>query len=168
VILALNLKGPEHVVDWPKAALPALRRSSDIMYGLWSAYRESQPLDTLRYVMVVQITNEKTKGLIVRAVGENVIDAWPGVFIGVGETGNEDSRALALLGAPVSAPVAYMLIQHKDAFKDLRIVGVRAFLTSDRIRKACLLWYIKGPGPVPPGWQGMDGNIWGNMSSTEV
>jgi hypothetical protein len=66
-------------------------------------------------------------------------------------------------GAPVSAPLAYMLIQHKDDFKDLRIVGVRAFLTTDRIRKACLLWYIKGPATEP--WEGANG---GNLTATET
>lgn len=173
-------------------------------------------MDTLRYVMVVQITNELSKALIVRAVGEFQIDEWPGTFIGMGEMGKEDERALALLGmyqllfffslslhwlivfalilelyvcvwlllqtslrgidgarpdqtrrdenrlissnaevtnhftgAPVSAPIAYMLIQHKADFKNLRVVGVRAFLTTDRIRKACLLWYIKGAAPDP-------------------
>jgi hypothetical protein len=50
-----------------------------------------------------------------------------------------------------------MLIQHKDDFKDLRVVGVRVFLSNNRIRKACLLWYLKGPGPAPPAF-GQDVN----------
>jgi hypothetical protein len=68
------------------------------MYGLWKAYREGSAMDTLRYVMVVQITNELSKALIVRAVGEFKIEEWPGTFIGMGETGKEDEGALALLG----------------------------------------------------------------------
>jgi hypothetical protein len=146
-----------------------------MMYGLCKSYLEGAKADTLRYVMVVQITNEKTKSLIVRAVGDGEIAEWPGKFFGMGETDKLNEPALALLGtsfllclayqiantpllgSPTSAPIAYMLIQHKDDFKDLRVVGVRVFLSNNRIRKACLLWYLKGPVPSPPGF-GQDAN----------
>jgi hypothetical protein len=98
VILALNLKAPEYTVDWPEDELPELRRASDIMYGLWKTYLEGSRTDSLRYVMTVQITNEKTKSIIVRAVGEGKISEWPGTYIGVGETNTLNEAALALLG----------------------------------------------------------------------
>ncbi|ORX97512.1 hypothetical protein BCR34DRAFT_607256 [Clohesyomyces aquaticus] len=158
VILSLNLKAPEYIdgpKDWPKSELPQLRRASDIMYGLWKTYRESKPLNTLRYIMAVQITNEPTKALIVRAIGEDNIAPWPGTFVGIGESGNLRDEGIALLGAPISQPIAYMLIQHKEEFGGLRIVGVRVFLSSDTIRKACMLWYLKPAAPATPGARGV-------------
>ena len=60
---------------------------------------EGQAADSLRYYGVVGITNADTKGIIVRAVEDDVhhISEWPGdvVYAGV-EGGNE--RFLALLG----------------------------------------------------------------------
>ncbi|KAF2742585.1 hypothetical protein M011DRAFT_472047 [Sporormia fimetaria CBS 119925] len=122
------------------------------MYGLWKAYSENNVVDNIRYVMLVQITNELTKALIVRALGDIQIDSWPGTFIGMGngEVDEWSPAGLALLGSPVARSLAYMLIQHKEAFKGLRIVGARVFPSNNRIRKACVLWYLKGPAPGVP------------------
>lgn len=69
------------------------------MYGLWKTYLEGDKLDSLRYVMTVQITNEKTKGIIVRALGgEGQITEWPGKYIGIGEANNLNEAGLALIG----------------------------------------------------------------------
>ncbi|KAF2676179.1 hypothetical protein K458DRAFT_192781 [Lentithecium fluviatile CBS 122367] len=83
VILALDLKGPEHVVSWPVSQLPSLRSGSNIMHGVWKSMLEGRPADSLRYYGVVGITNPDTKRIVVRAVEippDDLIKEWPGDF----------------------------------------------------------------------------------------
>lgn len=150
----LDLKFPEaKAPDYPKSELPALRRASDIMYGVYKLYREDEPVNNLRYVLILQIINPLTQRLIMAALSPHgwfKVVKWPGVFFGMRETPDVRYEAAALLGSPVATPLAYMLLQHKAELGDLRIVGVRIFAADTVKMQVCMLWYLKGPAPAPP------------------
>jgi hypothetical protein len=157
-ILALDLKGPATVVDWPKSELPGLHSGSDIMYGVWKSMLEGHAADSLRYYGVVGITNVDTKGIIVRAVEdmdtEHYIQEWPGELINAGTGDNVDERFLALLGSPTGMALGYMLVQHKADMGKLRVIAVRVFLCNSEnpraFRMACIIFILKGEAPTPP------------------
>ncbi|KAF2250241.1 hypothetical protein BU26DRAFT_564114 [Trematosphaeria pertusa] len=164
VIIALNLKAPEFTKDlndqvWPKDQLPELRRCSDVMYGLWKFWKnmigQKDSFKRLRYYAVAAITNQDSKEIIVRAVGTDDIPEWKeSIWVGIGTYDQLNEPGVALLGAPSSWSLGYLLIQHKADFGDLRPVGVRVFMCNSEAvgstRKVCLLWYLKDAPPPPP------------------
>ncbi|KAH6875069.1 hypothetical protein BKA58DRAFT_281314, partial [Alternaria rosae] len=94
--------------DFPADELPALRQASDILAAFW--LRNPNP-KTLKYWFGSDIINVDAVPVINRillARGYNEVPHWPGVQIDA-----PSDEYLALLGTPVGANKAFMLVQHK-------------------------------------------------------
>lgn len=166
VLIALNLKSPAAQLqepEWaplPKPKLPKLKRSSDVLYGTWKTHATASGLPTrnLRHYLVTDITNDLTQQLMVSAADtyDEKLKPWPGLEIPVGRESVNELRpaAVALLGAPSTQALGYMLVQHKEEMGGLRPVSVRIFLCRKGEREfywmPCMVWTLKDEPSSPP------------------
>ncbi|KAL6703814.1 hypothetical protein ACN47E_009033 [Coniothyrium glycines] len=89
--------------------MPALRRASDIVSAYW--LRGNQNPRNLRYYFANHIKNDYTLALIAKifaAIGRTEMPYWPGVKFTM-----DTQEAESLLGSPIGATLAYLLLQHK-------------------------------------------------------
>ena len=113
----MNLVSPEKspaASGFKKEDLPDLRRASDVLYGVWKSTKEGQNLGDLKYYVVAGISNADSKAIITRAYGSSEIAEYPGKTIGFLSDDMQYYRdeGLAMLGSPVSQPLAYMCKYH--------------------------------------------------------
>ncbi|KAI4658649.1 uncharacterized protein J4E79_006407 [Alternaria viburni] len=93
---------------FPADQLPLLRQASDIMAAFW--LRNPNP-KSLKYWFGSNIINTETVPVINRILvskGYKEVPEWPGV-----QVDESSEEYLALLGTPVGANKAFMLVQHK-------------------------------------------------------
>lgn len=111
--MMFDLKSPEaRSPEYIKDKLPALRRASDIMYGVYKLYREDEPINNLRYVLIPQIINPLTQRLIMLAPAPDSwskVVKWPGIFFGMGEDDDldYDEAGAGLLGEFTSSLLSF-------------------------------------------------------------
>jgi len=94
--------------DFTADQLPALRQASDILAAYW--LRNPNPKN-LEYWFGSDIINTETVPVINRILiskGHNEVPEWPGLKVDA-----SSEEYLALLGTPVRANTAFMLVQHK-------------------------------------------------------
>ncbi|KAI4913443.1 uncharacterized protein J4E92_009792 [Alternaria infectoria] len=93
---------------FPADQLPLLRQASDIMAAFW--LRNPNPKN-LKYWFGSNIINAETVPVVNRILvskGYKEVPEWPGV-----QVDDSSEEYLALLGTPVGANKAFMLLQHK-------------------------------------------------------
>ncbi|KAI8933928.1 hypothetical protein NX059_009621 [Plenodomus lindquistii] len=114
-IFAQNLVNPmtAAIDEWTETPtvddMPALRLASDIIFAYW--LRNAPNPRVLQYYFVNHIVNVKTAAVITRVLrdsGRTAVPRWPGLSV----DGSTEAAA-ALIGSPLGATLAYMLIQHK-------------------------------------------------------
>ncbi|KAF3043373.1 hypothetical protein E8E12_001895 [Didymella heteroderae] len=128
-LFAQNMKKPQAAAEEelgrtiPENQLPHLQRASDIMWSYWE--RNNANPQNLRYYFVNYIKNDETLPLIARALrnhGLNTVPRWPGL-----ELGMHTDEAEAILGSPVGATIAHLLLQHKSTFGVKNFGGITIF-----------------------------------------
>tara|TARA_R110002003_G_scaffold143_3_gene13232 strand:+ start:17696 stop:18220 length:525 start_codon:yes stop_codon:yes gene_type:complete len=132
--------------------LPELRLASDIMFAYW--IRNNANPKNLRYYFVNAVMNAITLRLIAKVVnkkGLQNLPPWPGIALGLSE-----SEAEYLLGSPIGATLAFMLIQHKAELGRKHITSVTTFLAPTN--KVQLVFTIVDV-PIPEGKPGGSGDL---------
>ncbi|KAG9204157.1 hypothetical protein G6514_001795 [Epicoccum nigrum] len=105
-------KGAEMLWDNPSpdpAALPKIRSSSDLTFGLWNRVAASDGNKIEKFVSM-NIVNEDAEDIIKRALETVHLDdvqAWPGTDFDM-----MSDAVKALLASPVGLGAAYFLLQH--------------------------------------------------------
>jgi hypothetical protein len=111
----MNLENPlvGTKYNWDRLAMSSelleLRFCSDILWGYW--VHNNPNVKSLRVYGAHNVVNEDTAPLIVRALtknGHERITGWPGVSFDI-----TNPEGQALIGSPIGATVAHMLIGHK-------------------------------------------------------
>ncbi|KAH9865863.1 hypothetical protein J1614_009450 [Plenodomus biglobosus] len=116
-IVAKNINSPAAAVidgrTWGRKAkpgeLPELRFLSDIYWGYW--VRENPNIKNIRVYGAYMVINEPTVLLTSRAfknVNVNTLTVWPGTSFSA-----KSEEGKALIGSPIGATIAHMLISHK-------------------------------------------------------
>ncbi|KAK3081487.1 hypothetical protein LTS18_006241 [Coniosporium uncinatum] len=134
-ILVEDAFGPAFRVKWKDdKRIPDLKRWSEITYISWKAI--SQNPQSLKYIVIMMITNQDTKGIISQALRNK------GIPEGVMRTPHwdegaprfvRDSEGLdyeafeALLATPNVLGTAWMLIQRKDELGHKRVAAITPF-----------------------------------------
>jgi hypothetical protein len=89
--------------------LPDLRFCSDIFWGYW--FNNNPNVKNLRLYGAYKVLNKEASQLVARAFtknGHESIDSWPGVSFD-----HTTPEGQALIGSPIGATIAHMLIGHK-------------------------------------------------------
>ncbi|KAH9863562.1 hypothetical protein J1614_009494 [Plenodomus biglobosus] len=89
--------------------LPSLRQASDVIFAFW--LRQNPDPKNIKYYFVNQVINEDTVPLVKSILKKKRLDRvpyWPGVVLPW-----QSGEAAVLIGSPIGATLAYMLIQHK-------------------------------------------------------
>ena len=91
---------------------------SDVLFLEYSKLcgRAKAKVSGLKYFLFLNVENPMTWAVTLRALekkndGKKDIPMWPGTEFGMNE-----AEGKALLGTQIGAPLAWMLIQHKEAF----------------------------------------------------
>lgn len=114
-IIAKNLGNPATSVfgAWHRQAapgeLPELRFVSDIFWGFW--VRDNPNVKNIQVYGAYLVINERTVLLVSRAlrnVHVNTLKLWPGTSFSA-----ETEEGKALIGSPIGATIAHMLLSHK-------------------------------------------------------
>ncbi|KAH9863563.1 hypothetical protein J1614_009495, partial [Plenodomus biglobosus] len=131
-IIAKNLESPTFSAEylWEHTPsldeLPALRHGSDIMLAHW--LRDNPNPQNLQYYIASNIVNENTIPLlcsILKSKGhQNDPPSWPGVQLDKGELEFD-----MLLGSPIGATLAFMLVQHKAELGVKHVTNIVIFGT---------------------------------------
>ncbi|KAH7070648.1 hypothetical protein BKA63DRAFT_393228, partial [Paraphoma chrysanthemicola] len=128
-IFAQNLESPKSAAaeNWDfnpdDDMLPKLRLASDVMFPYWT-HNNANP-KKLRYYFVNTVANEVTQRVIAKIVqkkGLPDLPEWPGITLGMWER-----EAEYLLGSPIGATIAFMLIQHKVELGRKHVTDITAF-----------------------------------------
>lgn len=111
-----------------KGNLVPLAQYSDVLYlqykKLCGRAKSPAAMSSLKYMMDINIENPHTWSIALKALmnkngGKVDIPEWPGTEFSLNE-----AEGKALLGTQVGAPLAWMLIQHKEAFGKKSVVKV--------------------------------------------
>ncbi|RMZ69149.1 WD domain-containing [Pyrenophora seminiperda CCB06] len=120
-IIGINFMSPRMAAALPYAwgrtplpqELPKLQFASDVMWGYWVQGNPhfAHDIRSLRLYVGHEVINPETVALVWRALeiaGRTELEEWPGVsfFLGTAEY-------KALIGSPIGATAAHMLIGHK-------------------------------------------------------
>lgn len=116
-IIAKNINSPSNAVldapSWGRKAkpgeLPELRFLSDIYWGYW--IRGNPNVRNIRVYGAENVVNDATVLLVSRALRNNKVQGlapWPGTSF---SAGSEEGKAL--IGSPIGATIAHMLLAHK-------------------------------------------------------
>ncbi|OAK93794.1 hypothetical protein IQ06DRAFT_204231, partial [Phaeosphaeriaceae sp. SRC1lsM3a] len=111
------------------SSMPALRRPSDIMAAYW--LRNNLAPKSLSYYFALDVQNDETLPLITSVLDRRGLERmppWPGVKVGMWEEEGE-----ALLGSPLGAIVAYLLVQHKENLGRKHVTEITIFREDDVI-----------------------------------
>ncbi|KAI4708029.1 hypothetical protein J4E89_007148 [Alternaria sp. Ai002NY15] len=126
----------------PNDELPALKSSSDIMWGLWNLASPNN-LRGIKYILSTPIINDETVAIIKKILQDNCLDLdeimiWSGC-----EFGSDDPEYLALLGSPNGQAVGYFLAQHKAQLGGKYVSKINIFKGDDpHMVAVCLLFTI--------------------------
>ncbi|TGO16731.1 hypothetical protein BPAE_0479g00010 [Botrytis paeoniae] len=131
VIVAYDSMSPyqvELLKDIKSPIIPDLSRWSDITYLKWAEVCKfhGTEVSNLNYVIQHHVTNQITLDVInevLKKRGESI-----GPSGSVVSMKDINGHGAALLGTPNGQGVAWLLAQHKEAFKDLTIISVEIFL----------------------------------------
>jgi hypothetical protein len=103
-----------------------LERYSDVLFLEYSKLcgRAHAQISDFRYFLALNIENVNTWSIALKALmnkngGKKDIPIWPGTEFSLNEP-----EGKALLGTQIGAPLAWMLIQHKQAFGTKSVVKV--------------------------------------------
>lgn len=109
-----------------KGELVPLGQYSDVLFLEYAklAGRTKGEMVPLKYLLFHNIENPNTWSTVLRALsnkndGKQDIPLWPGTVFSMNE-----AEGKALLGTQIGAPLAWMLIQHKNAFEGKSVVKV--------------------------------------------
>ncbi|TGO50075.1 hypothetical protein BCON_0192g00010 [Botryotinia convoluta] len=131
VIIAYSSMSPyqvELLKNMKSPIIPDLSRWSDITYLQWAEVCKfhATEVSNLNYVIQHHVTNQTTLDVI------NEVLKKRGALLGpsgcVVSMGDSNGHGAALLGTRNGKGVAWLLAQHKEAFKDLTIISVEIFL----------------------------------------
>ncbi|RMZ70005.1 WD domain-containing [Pyrenophora seminiperda CCB06] len=140
----------------PSDQLPALRSSSDIMWGLWKLENAYHPWDIKRFLST-PITNDDTTDII-----EKILEArhlrleslmvYPGL-----EFQRNAPEYLPLLGSPNGFAVGYFLAQHKTQLGSKHVSKINVFKADTNAALAiCLLFTISNQAGAAQAEQGSE------------
>ncbi|KAF1360403.1 hypothetical protein EJ07DRAFT_114939 [Lizonia empirigonia] len=150
IVYFLHRRSPEKAAEmlWDEsspdpAALPKLRSSSDLAFGLWNRVSASDSRK-IEMFMSVNIVNEDAEEIIKRAletVDVDEVQPWPGTdFDTTADAGK------ALLGSPNGLGAAYFLLQHHKQLGGAKSINkVKIVTCEDGGGDPCLIFYV---GPV--------------------
>lgn len=106
--------------------LVQLAQYSNVLFLEYSKLcgRAKADVSSLKYLLLLNIENANTWSMALRVLmnknnGKNDIPLWPGTEFSLNE-----AEGKALLGTQIGAPLAWMLIQHKQAFGVKSVVKV--------------------------------------------
>lgn len=108
-----------------------LAQYSDVLYlqyeKLCGRAKPPAQVSSLKYMMDINIENPNTWSIALKALmnkngGKMDIPEWPGTEFSLNE-----AEGKALLGTQVGAPLAWLLIQHKEAFGKKSVVKVTCY-----------------------------------------
>ncbi|GAB7329099.1 hypothetical protein MBLNU13_g00933t1 [Cladosporium sp. NU13] len=133
-----------------KGELVPLGQYSDVLFLEYAklAGRTKGEMVPLKYLLFHNIENPNTWSTVLRALsnkndGKQDIPLWPGTVFSMNE-----AEGKALLGTQIGAPLAWMLIQHKNSFEGKSVVKVRVFRSLSMTNRdtdqpyASLLFYV--------------------------
>ncbi|KAF9699865.1 hypothetical protein EKO04_002094 [Ascochyta lentis] len=125
------------------SALPKLRSSSDLAFGMWNRVPSLNGQKIVKF-MSVNIVNEDAEEIIKHAlqmVDVDEVQPWPGTdFDMTGDAGK------ALLGSPNGLGAAYFLLQHHKQLGSIQSINkVKLVICEDEGGDPCLIFYV---GPV--------------------
>ena len=156
--------------------MPALKRSSDIAWGLWNRHCK-ESLSNINYFFTVAVANPETRKIISRAMGQNAVPNAPGYTF---RAGNENfiallgmytiaafsdmftrsSRVLNIyrictnyqsLGSPNLVAVMFFLLQHKTRFGHNRwVTEIRVFIPNGDLNTVSMLVKVERAPPTEP------------------
>ncbi|THV44142.1 hypothetical protein BGAL_0721g00020 [Botrytis galanthina] len=130
VIVAYDSMSPYQVElskDITSPIIPDLSRWSDIAYLQWAEVCKfhGTEVSNLNYVIRHHVTNQTTLDVIKEVLNERGESLAPsGCVVSMKDS---NGHGAALLGTPNGKGVAWILAQHKEAFKDLTITSVEIF-----------------------------------------
>ncbi|KAL6708397.1 hypothetical protein ACN47E_002660 [Coniothyrium glycines] len=129
---------------FPTDELPALQRSSDLLWAMWEEEIPENKRQNIQFFMSLSITNDITLKIMKRAMGDEDISSSGKKFMMTSEAGK------ALLGTPNAAAFAHFLIQRKLQVGLKHITEVYALHCDTGAGSACLLYVVrKLAAPVP-------------------
>lgn len=113
--------------DITSPIIPDPSRWSDIAYLQWAEVCKfhGAKVSNLNYVIRHHVTNQTTLDVIKEVLnkrGESLVPS--GCVVSMKDS---NGHGAALLGTPNGKGVAWLLAQHKEAFKDLTIISVEIF-----------------------------------------
>lgn len=118
--------------NWPNLAtrdqLPALRFCSDILWGYW--FNNNPSVRNLRIYSAYNTVNDETASLAARALtsnGQETLEPWPGVSFDC-----NSPEGQALIGSPLGATAAHLLVGHKAELGIKWISRVEVFTNDKR------------------------------------
>jgi hypothetical protein len=135
--------------------LPHIRSISDVAWGFWSCLN-TQNVQAIKYLVVAQIENEETKGIVTRAIGNRKLAVWPGMEFGMKTdegkalldmSSLDHSRDLLTenLRSPVGRWAGYFLMQHMDQLGSNKFIDRVRVFSSDTNGKPYLIFYVEDP-----------------------
>ncbi|KAF1937684.1 hypothetical protein EJ02DRAFT_505854 [Clathrospora elynae] len=137
VIMGFNRKSPKHAAEerTPKAPvnlMPGLNQFSDVTWIIWN----------LRYFLSVEINNEETKAVILRAMNVKgwQLSPWPGHMF---ESQWPETRAV--IATPNVQGFAYLLVQHKEQLGNMYISKLHIFHGETDHKNPCIVIHISQP-----------------------
>ncbi|KAI4948448.1 hypothetical protein J4E91_005871 [Alternaria rosae] len=127
----------------PNDELPALKSSSDIMWGLWNLANPNN-VGGIKYILSTPVTNDKTVAIIEKILQDNCLDlnelmVWSGC-----EFVSDEPEYLALLGSPNGQAIGYFLAQHTSQLGGKHVSKINIFKGDDpHMVAVCLLFTIE-------------------------
>lgn len=128
LVIPYYIFSPRHEAETynVKSELVPLAQYSDVLFLEYSklAGRANADVSGLKYLLFHNIQNPDTWSTVLKALmnkneGKPDVPLWPGTKFSM-----NSAEGKALLGTQIGAPVAWMLIQHKEAFGAKSIVKV--------------------------------------------
>jgi len=150
-IIVQNRIGPVEAMrqlhpDFTLGELPALMRSSDIMWAMWEHAVPASQLRELQIFASLTITNPTTLALISHAFGD--MGGELGEKATVFKMDTEQGKAL--LSSPNGAGFAHFLIQRKGQLGLKRIFSVAVVRSSTSWHSPCMVFVVEDlEKPVP-------------------
>lgn len=98
--------------------LPALRASSDLLWGIWQMVTgQPDKAKNLQSLFSISITNEEALSIIKRALGDDKLKAWPGTSFSL-----SSDQGKALLGMFIHQVSSICVIITNQRMKVLQMV----------------------------------------------
>jgi hypothetical protein len=123
-IIAYNNFGPAWMARRKESKiLPDIRAWSDVVFVDWKMQADAtgDDIQGLKYVIRYEVANPDTLTTVEQAAGDS-FPQWPGLTFPM-----SDERALAILGTPNGAGIAYLLATHKEQLGHKTIESVNVW-----------------------------------------